>query len=223
MASQRSGRRARRRGGVRSINSRAPPQPPPPPARPPDFRPRLRRLGPAVCFEVKPKAGFLPASRHIAPAHGVKRRSPRFALHQLLKHLKVGGAGSVQGSRGLGSARATSRAALPCQRRPGPPPLRAAPTDRGGNLQGKAPAISRYCPLDFFGGAPALQEAALGALMEAPHNNLKARPQGGRDPGGRGSTPARALLPERGEAPPAAGAPARGGAAFAPCNTPGAS
>jgi hypothetical protein len=39
--------------------------------------------------EVKPKAGLLPTSRHIAREHAVKLRVPRFALHQLLKHLKV--------------------------------------------------------------------------------------------------------------------------------------
>jgi hypothetical protein len=42
-----------------------------------------------VCFEVKPKAGFLPSSRHIARAHAAKLRLPRFQLHQLLKHLQA--------------------------------------------------------------------------------------------------------------------------------------
>jgi hypothetical protein len=44
---------------------------------------------------------------------------------------------------------------------------------RGPSAQGKAPAISRYSPLDLFGGPPELQEAALAALMECPSNNLK--------------------------------------------------
>ncbi len=40
-----------------------------------------------MCVEVKPKAGFLPASPYIT--HAIKRRVPRFHLHMLLKHLKV--------------------------------------------------------------------------------------------------------------------------------------
>jgi hypothetical protein len=53
------------------------------------------------------------------------------------------------------------------------PPTGARPLTP--SKQGKAPEMSRYCPLDLFGGAPELQEAALAALMECPCNNLKAR------------------------------------------------
>lgn len=47
-------------------------------------------VGPCVCFEVKPKAGFMPAPTAAVPAGSIKRRYPRFVMHQLLKHLKVG-------------------------------------------------------------------------------------------------------------------------------------
>lgn len=38
-----------------------------------------------LCVEIKPKCGFLPTSALIRPEHAVKRRVPRFQLHQLLK------------------------------------------------------------------------------------------------------------------------------------------
>jgi hypothetical protein len=51
--------------------------------------PGLRRVGPTLCVEVKPKAGFIPTSRHISLSNAVKLRLPRFGLHQLLKTMQV--------------------------------------------------------------------------------------------------------------------------------------
>jgi len=47
-------------------------------------------VGPCLCVEIKPKAGFMPTGVHSAvPLTSIKRQYPRFMLHQLLKHLKV--------------------------------------------------------------------------------------------------------------------------------------
>lgn len=59
---------------------------------PPDLHPELPRVGPVVCVEVKPKAGFMPTSPYVKAA--IKRKLPRFVLHQLLKHVKVWGGGA---------------------------------------------------------------------------------------------------------------------------------
>jgi len=49
-----------------------------------------KAVGPCLCVEVKPKAGFKPTGpRSAVPAGSIKRRVSRFMLHQLLKHLKV--------------------------------------------------------------------------------------------------------------------------------------
>ena len=42
-----------------------------------------------LCVEIKPKCGFLPTSKLIKPEHQVKRRVPRFLLHQRLKLAQV--------------------------------------------------------------------------------------------------------------------------------------
>jgi hypothetical protein len=47
------------------------------------------RIGPCVCVEIKPKAGFMPGAGSAVAADSIKRRLPRFTMHQLLKHLKV--------------------------------------------------------------------------------------------------------------------------------------
>ncbi|CAL5223185.1 g5659 [Coccomyxa viridis] len=50
--------------------------------------PRSRTLScamPTICLELKPKCGFLPTSPCIHPGHSIKRRVPRFQLHQQLK------------------------------------------------------------------------------------------------------------------------------------------
>jgi hypothetical protein len=42
-----------------------------------------------MCVEVKPKAGCMPRTGSAVAADSIKRRLPRFTMHQLLKHLKV--------------------------------------------------------------------------------------------------------------------------------------
>ena len=44
---------------------------------------------PTICLELKPKCGFLPTSPCIHPGHSIKRRVPRFQLHQQLKLAQV--------------------------------------------------------------------------------------------------------------------------------------
>jgi hypothetical protein len=47
-------------------------------------------VGPCLCVEIKPKAGFMPTGPQSAVSlTSIKRQYPRFMLHQLLKHLKV--------------------------------------------------------------------------------------------------------------------------------------
>ena len=46
-------------------------------------------IGPAMCFEIKPKAGFLPTSAAIDKAHSVKRSISRLQLLQQLRLAKV--------------------------------------------------------------------------------------------------------------------------------------
>jgi Inositol-pentakisphosphate 2-kinase len=43
-----------------------------------------------LCVELKPKCGFLPSSAAIHPDNAIKRRLPRFVLHQALKLARVG-------------------------------------------------------------------------------------------------------------------------------------
>ena len=45
--------------------------------------------GSEVCFEIKPKAGFLPSSAAIRPEHGIKLHIPRLQLLQQLRLAKV--------------------------------------------------------------------------------------------------------------------------------------
>lgn len=47
------------------------------------------RAGPDICIEIKPKCGFLPTADTICPRNVVKKRVPRFTLHQALKLLKA--------------------------------------------------------------------------------------------------------------------------------------
>jgi hypothetical protein len=53
-------------------------------------------IGPRVCVEIKPKAGCMPAAGSPVAADSIKRRLPRFMMHQLLKHLKVSSASRSQ-------------------------------------------------------------------------------------------------------------------------------
>lgn len=45
-------------------------------------------IGPAVCVEIKPKAGFITDSPWVAPENRLKRQLPRFSLHQVYKFVK---------------------------------------------------------------------------------------------------------------------------------------
>lgn len=42
-------------------------------------------IGPAVCVEIKPKSGLLVSSPCVPPGHDIKRKVPRYLLHQFLK------------------------------------------------------------------------------------------------------------------------------------------
>lgn len=45
-------------------------------------------FGPCICFEIKPKFGCMPDSSCIPRHQDIKRRVPRFLLHQMLKYAK---------------------------------------------------------------------------------------------------------------------------------------
>ncbi|WIA23804.1 hypothetical protein OEZ85_013479 [Tetradesmus obliquus] len=129
----------------------------------------FRRVGPCVCVEVKPKAGFMPGGGSAVAAGSIKRRLPRFTMHQLLKHLKgkspdmsrynpldLFGTAASHTSNNSGSAHGGSGSSSA-----GDAPAAAA-------AAAAAAALPASC-----GEVLARQQAALAALLECPYNNLK--------------------------------------------------
>lgn len=125
------------------------------------------RLGPGpatLCVEIKPKSGVLCGPRAlVSPDLDIKRRLPRFTLHQHYKQRMV---------RVLLHTHVTCSTlasfvlllrvmfVLPC-------------LDVQHMSQGTIDVLSAYDPCDLFSQQPPRVHAALQALWRTPHNNLK--------------------------------------------------
>lgn len=52
--------------------------------------PGYTKVGPCVCVEIKPKSGHVSSSPYISRENDIKRHVPRYQMHMLMKHMKVG-------------------------------------------------------------------------------------------------------------------------------------